>query len=174
MLAAPHSFTEPARIVQPDCPPLAEVVLYQPQIPQNTGNIGRTCVATGSRLWIVRPMGFRIDEKRVRRAGLDYWKHLQLTEVDTWEELRAKLPNKRYWYFSRRARQTIWQADMQPGDAVVLGSESEGLPASLLDPEGPDAVRLPTDPRVRSLNLSSAAAVVLYELLRRRDHVGNA
>jgi tRNA (cytidine/uridine-2'-O-)-methyltransferase len=149
--------------------PLAHVVLYQPEIPQNTGNIGRTCVATDSQLWIVQPAGFRIDEKRVRRAGLDYWQHLRWAEVPSWENLRQQLPGKRFWYFSRFATQTIWEADFRAGDAIVFGSESSGLPRTIFDPTGADAVRLPTDPRVRSLNLSNTVAVVLYEMLRRRD-----
>ncbi len=151
--------------------PLAHVVLYQPQIPQNTGNIGRTCVATGSMLWIVKPTGFQIDEKRVRRAGLDYWQHLRWAEVDSWTQLRERLPEKRYWYFSRFATQTIWEADFRPGDVIVFGSETTGLPRSILRPDASDAVRLPTDPRVRSLNLSATVAIALYELMRRQsDH----
>jgi tRNA (cytidine/uridine-2'-O-)-methyltransferase len=152
--------------------PLAHVVLYQPEIPQNTGNIGRTCVATDSQLWIVQPAAFQIDEKRVRRAGLDYWQHLRWAEVPSWENLRQQLPGKRFWYFSRFATQTIWEADFQAGDAIVFGSESSGLPRTIFDPTGPDAVRLPTDPRVRSLNLSNTVAIVLYEMLRRRDAPG--
>lgn len=152
--------------------PLAHVVLYQPQIPQNTGNIGRTCVATGSMLWVVGPAAFRIDEKRVRRAGLDYWQYLRWAEVANWPTLCQRLPDRRFWYFSRFATQTIWQADLQPGDAFVFGSETTGLPPSLLSPSRSDAVRLPTDPRVRSLNLSSTVAIVLYELLRRCHATG--
>lgn len=154
---------------QPHSPPLAHVVLYQPQIPQNTGNIGRSCVATNSMLWIVQPAAFQIDEKRVRRAGLDYWQHLRWADVPSWQHLRERLPQQRYWYFSRFATQTIWQADLQPGDVLVFGSETSGLPRSILRPDGADAVRLPTDPRVRSLNLSATVAVALYELMRRRD-----
>jgi tRNA (cytidine/uridine-2'-O-)-methyltransferase len=156
-------------LVQPYSEPLAHVVLYQPQIPQNTGNIGRTCVATGSMLWIVQPAAFQIDEKRVRRAGLDYWQHLRWADVASWQQLRERLPEKRYWYFSRFATQTIWQADFKAGDVIVFGSETTGLPRSILRPDAADAVRLPTDVRVRSLNLSSTVAVVLYEMLRRRD-----
>jgi tRNA (cytidine/uridine-2'-O-)-methyltransferase len=169
--AAGDSFLVPDPVTQPHSPPLAHVVLYQPQIPQNTGNIGRTCVATGSVLWIVQPAAFQIDEKRVRRAGLDYWQHLQLNEVASWEHLRERLPQKRYWYFSRFAEQTIWEADFQAGDVIVFGSETTGLPRSIMQPASADAVRLPTDPRVRSLNLSSTAAIVLYEMMRRRDAV---
>ncbi len=156
-------------VTQPYPAPLAHVVLYQPQIPQNTGNIGRSCVATGSMLWIVQPAAFQIDEKRVRRAGLDYWQYLQWAEVASWQQLRERLPQKRYWYFSRFAKQTIWEADLQAGDVIVFGSETSGLPRTIFQPDGADAVRLPTDPRVRSLNLSATVAVALYEMMRRRD-----
>jgi len=166
---AADSLLAPTPVVQPHSSPLAHVVLYQPQIPQNTGNIGRSCVATGSMLWIVQPAAFQIDEKRVRRAGLDYWQHLQWAEVASWQQLRERLPQKRYWYFSRFAKQTIWEADMQAGDVIVFGSETSGLPRTIFQPDGADAVRLPTDPRVRSLNLSATVAVALYEMMRRRD-----
>ena len=101
---------------------LAHVVLYQPQIPQNTGNIGRTCVATQAKLWIVQPAAFQIDEKRVKRAGLDYWQHLHWTDVPSWQSLRDQLPerpNQRYWYLSRFAEKTIWDCDFLPGDVFV-------------------------------------------------------
>jgi len=168
-VAGADSFLAADPATQPHPPPLAHVVLYQPQIPQNTGNIGRTCVATGSWLWIVQPAAFQIDEKRVRRAGLDYWQHLHLTEVPSWENLRQQLPNKRYWYFSRFAKQTIWEAEFTAGDVIVFGSETSGLPRSIMQPDSMESVRLPTDPRVRSLNLASTAAIVLYEMMRRRD-----
>ncbi len=159
-----------------DPQPLAHVVLYQPQIPQNTGNIGRTCVATGSKLWIVQPAAFQIDEKRVRRAGLDYWQYLQWAEVASWSDLRGQLPDaghgRRYWYFSRFAEKTIWECDLAAGDVFVFGSETSGLPRTIFQPTDANAIRLPTDPRVRSLNLSATVAVVLYETLRRRQHDG--
>lgn len=153
--------------------PLAHVVLYQPQIPQNTGNIGRSCVATGSKLWIVQPAAFQIDEKRVRRAGLDYWQHLNWQDVPSWESLQEQLPEqppeRRYWYFSRWAEREIWDCDFMPGEVFVFGSETTGLPRTIFSPENPNAIRLPMTPQVRSLNLSSTVAVVLYETMRRRD-----
>lgn len=146
--------------------PLAHVVLYQPEIPQNTGNIGRTCVAVGAHLWIVHPSGFRLDEKRIRRSGLDYWQHLQLSEAADWDDLQRRLPARRQWIFSRFAKRPFWSAPLRRGDALVFGSESSGLPASLLDPEDPQAVCLPTGPEVRSLNLATTVGIALYELLR--------
>jgi len=160
--------------------PLAHVVLHQPQIPQNTGNIGRSCVATGSKLWIVQPAAFQIDEKRVRRAGLDYWQYLHWTDVPSWADLREQLPERkdddpqnqsprqRYWYFSRFAEETIWDCDLAPGDVFVFGSETTGLPRTIFKPTDKNAIRLPTAPEVRSLNLSSTVAIVLYETLRRK------
>jgi tRNA (cytidine/uridine-2'-O-)-methyltransferase len=156
----------------PDEPYLAHVVLYQPQIPQNTGNIGRTCVATNSKLWIVQPSAFQIDEKRVRRAGLDYWQHLHWADVYCWERLREELPEgqteQRYWYFSRFAERTLWDCDFKLGDVFVFGSESTGLPRTIFQPGDANAIRLPTRPEVRSLNLASTVAVVLYEAMRRK------
>jgi tRNA (cytidine/uridine-2'-O-)-methyltransferase len=155
--------------------PLAHVVLYQPQIPQNTGNIGRSCVATASKLWIVQPAAFQIDEKRVRRAGLDYWQHLNWADMPSWESLREQLPEqspgRRYWYFSRWAERSIWDCDFQPGEVFVFGSETTGLPRTIFSPGDQNAIRLPTTPEVRSLNLSSTVAVVLYETLRRKQLV---
>jgi len=149
----------------------AHVVLHQPQIPQNTGNIGRSCVATNAKLWIVQPAAFQITEKRVRRAGLDYWQHLDWCDVPSWESLTEQLPpspTQRYWYFSRFARRTIWDCDLRAGDVFVFGSETHGLPRTIFDPEDDNAIRLPTTDAVRSLNLSSTVAVVLFETLRRQ------
>ena len=154
--------------------PLAHVVLYQPQIPQNTGNIGRTCVATAAKLWIVQPAAFQINEKRVRRAGLDYWQYLNWANVASWDELQHCLPEReseqRFWYFSRFAQQSIWESDFKAGDVFVFGSETTGLPRTIFNPSADNAIRLPTAPEVRSLNLSATVAVVLYETMR-RHHV---
>ncbi len=164
-----HSFALETHNTQPqDTSPLAHVVLYQPQIPQNTGNIGRSCVATGSKLWIVQPAAFQIDEKRVRRAGLDYWQYLHWEDVPSWQVLRERLPQQRYWYFSRFAEKTIWDCDLLPGDVFVFGSETTGLPRTIFQPTDSNAIRLPTAPEVRSLNLSATVAIVLYETMRRK------
>lgn len=160
--------------------PLAHVVLYQPEIPQNTGNIGRTCVAVGATMWIVRPAAFRLDDRKLRRAGLDYWQHLKLRDVENWQALRETLPEspqRKYWYLSRFAEQSFWEAPIGYGDVVVFGSETSGLPESI-HAEAHAAtrtvnqsalLRLPTTPLVRSLNLSNTAAVVLYDLVRRNQ-----
>ncbi len=144
----------------------AHVVLYQPEIPQNTGNVGRTCVALGIKLWIVQPAGFQIDDAKIRRAGLDYWQHLNLELVPNWESLTEKLDPARFYFLSRFARRTLWDAPLQIGDVFVFGRESSGLPASLLDPQDPRALRLPTSETVRSLNLGTTVGIVTYEHAR--------
>ncbi len=152
--------------------PSAHVVLYQPEIPGNTGNIGRTCVAVGAKLWIVHPAGFQLDEKHVRRAGLDYWKHLMIEEVVNWDALTEKLSPRRFFYFSRFATKTIWDANFQKDDVFVFGSESSGLPESILDRDAPNALRIPTTGKVRSLNLATTAGIVLYEHQRQVRSLG--
>jgi tRNA (cytidine/uridine-2'-O-)-methyltransferase len=146
--------------------PTANVVLYQPEIPQNTGNIGRTCVAVGAKLWIVRPAGFQIDDKQVRRAGLDYWNHLNLGDAANWDDLLTQLQPQRMFFLSKFARRTIWEADFQHGDTFVFGRETSGLPASILDPHDARSLRLPMSDQVRSLNLATTVGIVLYEQQR--------
>jgi tRNA (cytidine/uridine-2'-O-)-methyltransferase len=146
-------------------PPL-HIVLYQPDIPQNTGNVGRTCLAVGAHLWLVRPLGFHVDEKHLRRAGLDYWQHVQCEVVDDWETLRARLPNRRYWYYSKGGATVYSEVRFEPGDVLVFGSESSGLPPSLLQQHADQTLRLPIRPPVRSLNLASTVAVAVYEAMR--------
>lgn len=146
-----------------DDSPTAHVVLYQPEIPQNTGNIGRTCVATGAKLWIVRPAGFRIDDAKLRRAGLDYWQHLDLGDAVNWDDLLRQLGPRRLFFLSRFAQRTIWEAQFEPEDVFVFGRETSGLPESILDPQDPRSLRLPTSSHVRSLNLATTVGIVLYE-----------
>ena len=152
--------------------PTAHVVLYQPEIPQNTGNIGRSCVAVGAKLWIVRPASFDFSDKRVRRAGLDYWKHLELQAVDAWDDLSKELPPERMFFFSRFATRTIWDAEFQFGDSFVFGRETSGLPREIVGPENPHALRLPTNGNVRSLNLATTVGIVLFEQQRQIRHNG--
>ncbi len=143
--------------------PTAHVVLYQPEIPQNTGNIGRSCVAVGAKLWIVRPAAFRLDDARLRRAGLDYWQHLCVEDAANWQQLTEKLHGRRFFFFSRFARRVIWDVDFQPQDVFVFGRETAGLPDSILDPDHPHSLRLPMSDHVRSLNLATTVGIVLYE-----------
>lgn len=146
--------------------PLLHVVLHQPEIPQNTGNIGRTCVAVGAKLWLIRPLGFRVDEKHLRRAGMDYWQHLDWQAVDSWDELTAALAGRTFWYLTKTATRLVWQADFGRGDVLVFGSESRGLPPSILQRNPSQNLKLPMRDLVRSLNLASTANTVVYEAVR--------
>lgn len=146
------------------------VVLHQPEIPQNTGNIGRTCVALNAKLWLVRPLGFQLDEARLRRAGLDYWEHLHWEAVSDWNELLAQLPTARFWYFSRKATRPIYDVKFEAEDVLVFGSETQGLPESLLAANPERCLTLPMSGPVRSLNLACAAGVAMYEAYRQLFH----
>jgi len=146
--------------------PLLHIVLYQPEIPYNTGSVGRTCVALGAKLWLVRPLGFRLDAHHLRRAGLDYWQHLNWQVVDDWVELTRHLPTTGHWYFTKFGQSHYTEAIYQAGDVLVFGRESQGLPAEITAPADGRRLRIPTRKDVRSLNLSNAVAVAGYEALR--------
>jgi tRNA (cytidine/uridine-2'-O-)-methyltransferase len=149
-----------------DYEPLLHIVLHQPEIPYNTGSVGRTCVAVGAKLWLVRPLGFRVDDYYLRRAGLDYWEHLKWQVVENWAELVESLPRSRRWLFTKKADRSYTSVAYHPGDVLVFGSESAGLPDSILDAQSDSLLRIPTRSDVRSLNLSNAVAVATYEALR--------
>jgi tRNA (cytidine/uridine-2'-O-)-methyltransferase len=145
--------------------PQLHVVLHQPEIPQNTGNIGRTCVGAGAKLWLVRPLGFRLDDHHVRRAGLDYWQYLDWEATAHWPELVERLPARK-WFFTKHAQKSYTDATFLPGDALVFGSETSGLPKSMLTSGEEHCVKIPTQPQIRSLNLSCSVAIGLFEALR--------
>lgn len=142
------------------------IALYQPDIPQNTGNIGRTCVAVGAKLWLIRPLGFRLDEKHLRRAGMDYWQHLDWEAVDSWDEVRERLPDRRVWCLTKFATRMVWDADFHRGDILLFGSETRGLPESIRNENPANNLKLPMHEVVRSLNLASTANTVVYEAVR--------
>ena len=146
--------------------PLLNIVLFQPEIPHNTGSVGRTCVAAGAKLWLVRPLGFRLDDYYLRRAGLDYWPHLEWEAVDDWGALVAALPARPFYYFTKTATRSYTTVTYQPGDVLVFGSESQGLPASLLAASPERCLRIPMAPEARSLNLAVSVAVASYEAAR--------
>jgi tRNA (cytidine/uridine-2'-O-)-methyltransferase len=150
--------------------PQLHVVLHQPEIPYNTGSVGRTCVAVGAKLWLVRPLGFRIDDYYLRRAGLDYWEQLGCEVVDDWPALRSRLTTeaagRQPWLFTKTATQVYTAATFERGDIFVFGSESQGLPPSLLDLHRQRTLRIPIRPQVRSLNLSNSVAIAAYEAVR--------
>jgi tRNA (cytidine/uridine-2'-O-)-methyltransferase len=146
--------------------PLLHVVLHQPEIPYNAGSVGRTCVAVGAKLWLVRPLGFRVDDYYLRRAGLDYWEKLEWEVVDDWPALVAALPSSRRWLFTKKAQRSYQDVTYGPGDALVFGSESAGLPDSILAADPDSQLRIPIRPDVRSLNVSNSVAIAAYEALR--------
>jgi tRNA (cytidine/uridine-2'-O-)-methyltransferase len=145
--------------------PLLHIVLHQPEIPYNTGSVGRTCVAVGAKLWLVRPLGFRVDDYYLRRAGLDYWEHLEWEVVDDWQALMTRLPAPT-WYFTKKASRLYTEVTFRRGDVLVFGAETAGLPDEMLSENVERTIRIPTRPQVRSLNLSNAVAVVAYEAVR--------
>ena len=147
--------------------PPFHIVLIEPEIPPNTGNIARLCGATGTLLHLVGKLGFSLDDKHLKRAGLDYWEAVDIRRWDTFAELRSAYPDGRFWYTSKKASQSYLQADFQPGDFLVFGKETLGLPDELLNDNSDQTIRIPIkSPIVRSLNLSTAAGIVLYEALR--------
>jgi tRNA (cytidine/uridine-2'-O-)-methyltransferase len=150
--------------------PLLHVVLHQPEIPPNTGNIGRTCVAIGAKLWLIEPLGFQINEKQLRRAGLDYWPLLEWEAVKDWDALATRLAGSlvahRAWFFTKTATRPYTEISFQKGDILVFGSESSGLPPEILQQNASQAVRIPMRPEVRSLNLSATVAAAAYEAVR--------
>ena len=154
------------------CQPLAtpfRVVLVEPEIPPNTGAVARTCAATSSPLHLVGPLGFRIDERSVRRAGIDYWHLVQLHQHASLEAFQTAFPDARMQLFSAQGERAYLEADLRPGDALVFGRESVGLPRELLEQHGDRVWGIPTSGQVRSLNLSNAVAIVLFEALRRNQ-----
>ncbi len=147
------------------------IVLVEPEIPQNTGNIARTCAATGSRLHLVEPLGFKIDDKKLKRAGLDYWHLLDITYYKDLDDFFAKNQGN-FYYFTTKAPRHYAQVTYQDGDYLVFGKETKGLPEQLLKNNPDSCVRLPMISDARSLNLSNSVCVGVYEALRQTDFAG--
>jgi tRNA (cytidine/uridine-2'-O-)-methyltransferase len=149
------------------------IVLYEPEIPPNTGNIIRLCANTGARLHLIHPLGFQLDDKRLRRAGLDYREWAEMREHGSLDEFVEQVKPERLFAFTTKARRCYAEADFRPGDALLFGPETRGLPAARLDalPE-PQRLYIPMQPDSRSLNLSNAVALVLYEAWRRNGFAG--
>jgi tRNA (cytidine/uridine-2'-O-)-methyltransferase len=147
-----------------------EVVLVTPDIPWNAGNLGRTCLAAGARLHLVRPLGFSLDERHVRRAGLDYWQHVDKQVWPSWDEFEKELPGLgRAFFFSAEGERELWQLDLRPPTVLIFGRESHGLPAELRERYRDGLVKIPMAPGpVRSLNVSTAAAIAIFEAKRQR------
>ena len=148
------------------------IVLHEPEIPSNTGNIGRTCVATGTTLHLIKPLGFKLDEKSLLRAGLDYWKDLDVRVYEDYEDFLARNPGANVYYATTKAHQTYAEVSYGPDDYLMFGKETAGIPEEILVDNEPHCIRIPMKAGNRSLNLSNSAAIVLYEALRQQSFAG--
>ena len=148
------------------------IVLHEPEIPQNTGNIARTCAATGAALHLIRPLGFEIDDRKLKRAGLDYWHQLDITYYDGLDDFFSKHPNVSIYYFSTKAPRAYTEVEYENEVYLMFGKETKGLPESLLVKNPDRSVRIPMRDGLRSLNLSNSAAIAVYEVLRQRNFEG--
>ncbi|NLX86172.1 MAG: tRNA (uridine(34)/cytosine(34)/5-carboxymethylaminomethyluridine(34)-2'-O)-methyltransferase TrmL [Clostridiales bacterium] len=146
------------------------IVLVEPEIPQNTGNIARTCAATGSTLHLVRPLGFTVDDRRLKRAGLDYWHLVDIRYYDSFDELRKAYHRSRFYFATTKGRRFYDGVRYRPGDFLVFGKETGGLPREILEQNFESCIRIPMvkETAARSLNLSNSVAVILYEALRQQ------
>lgn len=148
------------------------IVLVEPEIPQNTGNVARQCAVTGATLHLVHPLGFRIDDKKLKRAGLDYWHQLNIEHHDSFAQLREKYPQGRFFCATTKADKFYTQVRFQPGDFLVFGKETAGLPKEILEQNKDHLIRIPMLPVRRSMNLSNSVAVILMEAMRQIDFPG--
>ncbi len=148
------------------------IVLVEPEIPQNAGNIARTCAATGARLHMIRPLGFEVSDRYLKRAGLDYWHLVSVDYYDSFDELKEKFPGARFFFFTTKGRTRHSDAKFCDGDFLVFGKETKGLPEELLLKYPDECLRIPMISEARSLNLSNSVAVALYEALRQTGYPG--
>ncbi|MBR5578119.1 MAG: tRNA (cytidine(34)-2'-O)-methyltransferase [Lachnospiraceae bacterium] len=142
------------------------IILHQPEIPANTGNIGRTCVATGTSLHLIEPLGFRLNEKEVKRAGMDYWEHLEVKRYINFQDFLEKNPGAKIWMATTKAKYNYTEVEFGPDDFIMFGKESAGIPEEILVDYEETCIRIPMLDKIRSLNLSNSAAIILYEALR--------
>lgn len=148
------------------------IVLHQPEIPQNTGNIGRTCAATGTKLHLIEPLGFQLNEKSLRRAGMDYWKEIDVTTYVDYADFLERNQGAKIYYATTKGRQLYSEVSYEPDCFLMFGKESGGIPEEILKANPKQCVRIPMLEQIRSLNLSNAAAIVLYEALRQNQFSG--
>ena len=148
------------------------IVLHEPEIPANTGNIGRTCVATGTRLHLIEPLGFSLSEKALKRAGMDYWKNLDVTTYVDWEDFLEKNPGAKIYYETTKGSHLYSDAHIETDCYIMFGKESAGIPESILQKYPETSIRIPMIGDTRSLNLSNSVATVLYEALRQNNFEG--
>jgi len=156
-----------------------KIVLHQPEIPANTGNIGRTCVATNSALHLIEPLGFRLNEKEIKRAGMDYWEHLEVhrhmnyaTFLEAISDDLTAHEGAKIWYCTTKAEKSYTEVEIGPEDYLMFGKESAGIPEEILVENRAQCIRIPMAPTIRSLNLSNSVAIVLYEALRQNGFDG--
>ena len=145
------------------------IVLFEPEIPANTGNIGRTCVATGTRLHLIEPLGFRLNEKSIKRAGMDYWEHLDVTRYINFEDFLEKNPGAKIYMATTKGQHVYTEVNYEPDCYIMFGKESAGIPEEILVKNPDTCIRIPMLSEIRSLNLSNSVAVVLYEALRQNN-----
>lgn len=145
------------------------IVLYQPEIPANTGNIGRTCVATNTKLHLIEPLGFRLNEKEIKRAGMDYWEQLDVTRYVNFDEFLERNPNVKLYMATTKAKHVYSEVVYQPEDYIMFGKESAGIPEELLVNYEETCIRIPMLDKIRSLNLSNSVSIVIYEALRQHN-----
>ncbi len=148
---------------------MINIVLHEPEIPANTGNIGRTCVAAGAKLHLIEPLGFRIDEKAVKRAGLDYWDKLDVTVYDDYNDFLKRNPGAKIYMATTKAHHTYADVHYEPDCFIMFGKESAGIPEEILIDNPDTCIRIPMINDIRSLNLSNSVAIVLYEALRQNN-----
>jgi tRNA (cytidine/uridine-2'-O-)-methyltransferase len=148
------------------------IILHQPEIPANTGNIGRTCVATGTSLHLIEPLGFRINEKELKRAGMDYWDKLDVHRYMNFEEFLQKNPGAKIWMATTKAKHVYSDVEFKENDFIMFGKESAGIPEEILIEHEQTCIRIPMLDDIRSLNLSNSVAIVLYEALRQQNFKG--
>lgn len=148
------------------------IVLVEPEIPANTGNISRTCAVSGTSLHLVKPLGFSTDDKHLKRAGLDYWHQLDLHYHENFSEVQQKYPTGRFWFLTTKADKSYSEVEFGPEDFLVFGKETAGLPKELLAANPDHCIRIPMLPEIRSLNLSNSVAIVLYEAIRQQGFPG--
>lgn len=151
---------------------MVNIVLHEPEMPANTGNIGRTCVATGSILHLIEPLGFKINDKMLKRAGLDYWDKLDVRTYVNFEDFLAKNPGAKIYMATTKSKQTYTDVEYEDGCYIMFGKESAGIPEEILVENKDKCIRIPMNPEIRSLNLANSVAIVLYESLRQNDFTG--
>lgn len=151
---------------------MLNIVLLEPEIPANTGNIGRTCVAANTRLHLIEPLGFRLDEKSLKRAGMDYWKDLDVITYINFEDFLEKNPDAKIYMATTKAQKRYTDVEFEPDCYIMFGKESAGIPEELLLENRENCIRIPMTGDIRSLNLGNSVAIVLYEALRQNDFAG--